>query len=43
MTVRENVHRIVDQLPEEQLEDLLDYLEECRRGRGVERGDSRRD
>jgi hypothetical protein len=26
MTVRENVHQIVDKLPEERLEDLLDYL-----------------
>jgi hypothetical protein len=28
MTVRENVHQIVDALPEEQLEDVLDYLAE---------------
>ena len=28
MTVRENVHHIVDALPEEQLEDVLDYLAE---------------
>jgi hypothetical protein len=28
MTVRENVHRIVDTLPDERLEDVLDYLAE---------------
>ena len=28
MTVRENVHQIVDALPDEQLEDVLDYLAE---------------
>ena len=28
MTVRENVHQIVDALPEERLEDVLDYLAE---------------
>jgi hypothetical protein len=28
MTVRENVHQIVDKLPDERLEDLLDYLED---------------
>jgi hypothetical protein len=28
MTVRENVHQIVDTLPEERLEDVLDYLAE---------------
>jgi hypothetical protein len=26
MTVRENVHQIVDTLPDERLEDVLDYL-----------------
>lgn len=26
MTVRENVHQLVDTLPEERLADLLDYL-----------------
>lgn len=26
MTVRENVHQIIDTLPEDRLEDLLDYL-----------------
>jgi hypothetical protein len=28
MTVRENVHQIVDTLPDERLEDVLDYLAE---------------
>ncbi len=28
MTVRENVHQIVDALPDERLEDVLDYLAE---------------
>jgi hypothetical protein len=28
MTVRENVHKIVDTLPDERLEDVLDYLAE---------------
>jgi hypothetical protein len=28
MTVRENVHQIVDTLPEERLDDVLDYLAE---------------
>jgi predicted transcriptional regulator len=28
MTVRENVHQVVDQLPEDRLEDVLDYLAE---------------
>lgn len=28
MTVRENVHRLIDSLPEERLSDLLDYLAE---------------
>jgi hypothetical protein len=28
MTVRENVHQLVDTLPEERLNDVLDYLEE---------------
>jgi hypothetical protein len=28
MTVRENVHQIVDTLPDERLDDLLDYLAE---------------
>jgi hypothetical protein len=28
MTVRENVHHIVDTLPDEHLEDVLDYLAE---------------
>lgn len=28
MTTRENVHKIVDTLPEEYLEDVLDYLAE---------------
>ena len=28
MTVRENVHQLVDTLPEERLEDVLDYLED---------------
>jgi len=26
MTVRENVHHLIDTLPDEQLEDVLDYL-----------------
>jgi hypothetical protein len=26
MTVRENVHQLVDTLPEERLEDILDYI-----------------
>jgi adenine/guanine phosphoribosyltransferase-like PRPP-binding protein len=26
MTVRENVHQLVDKLPEDRLEDALDYL-----------------
>jgi hypothetical protein len=28
MTVRENVHQLVDTLPDERLEDVLDYLAE---------------
>ncbi|HZU25015.1 MAG TPA: hypothetical protein VFA04_05810 [Bryobacteraceae bacterium] len=28
MTARENVHRIVDALPEDSLADVLDYLED---------------
>lgn len=28
MTVRENVHQIVDKLPDESLDELLDYLAE---------------
>ncbi len=28
MTIRENVHQIVDTLPDERLEDVLDYLAE---------------
>jgi hypothetical protein len=28
MTVRENVHQIVDTLPDQRLEDVLDYLAE---------------
>jgi hypothetical protein len=28
MTVRENVHQIVDALPEERLDDVLEYLAE---------------
>jgi hypothetical protein len=28
MTVRENVHQIVDTLPDERLDDVLDYLAE---------------
>ena len=28
MTVRENVHRVVDMLPEDRLDDVLDYLAE---------------
>ena len=28
MTVRENVHQVVDRLPEDRLEDVLDYLAE---------------
>ncbi len=28
MTVRENVHQIVDMLPEDRLDDVLDYLAE---------------
>jgi hypothetical protein len=28
MTVRENLHQIVDALPEERLDDVLDYLAE---------------
>jgi hypothetical protein len=28
MTVRENVHQLVDTLPEDRLNDVLDYLEE---------------
>jgi hypothetical protein len=28
MTVRENVHQLVDRLPEERLDDVLDYLAE---------------
>lgn len=28
MTVRENVHRIVDALPEERLADVLDFLDQ---------------
>jgi hypothetical protein len=28
MTVRENVHQLVDTLPEDRLEDVLDYLAE---------------
>jgi hypothetical protein len=28
MTVRENLHQIVDTLPDERLEDVLDYLAE---------------
>jgi hypothetical protein len=28
MTVRENVHQLVDILPEDRLDDLLDYLAE---------------
>ncbi len=28
MTVRENLHQIVDALPEERLEEVLDYLAE---------------
>jgi hypothetical protein len=30
MTVRENVHRIIDALPEEHLADVLDYLADLR-------------
>jgi hypothetical protein len=28
MTVRENVHQVVDRLPEDHLDDVLDYLAE---------------
>jgi hypothetical protein len=28
MTIRENVHQLVDTLPEERLNDLIDYLED---------------
>ena len=28
MTVRENLHRLVDTLPEDRLDDVLDYLAE---------------
>jgi hypothetical protein len=30
MSVRENVHQLVDQLPEERLTDALDYLAELK-------------
>jgi predicted transcriptional regulator len=32
MTVRENVHQLVDTLPEERLADVLDYLAELQDG-----------
>jgi len=32
MTVRDNVHQIVDALPEERLADALDYLAELKDG-----------
>ena len=32
MTVRENVHKLVDTLPDRQLEDVLDYLAEIQDG-----------
>lgn len=32
MTVRENVHQLVDTLPEERLVDVLDYLAELQDG-----------
>jgi hypothetical protein len=32
MTVRENVHQLVDTLPEERLADVLDYLTELQDG-----------
>jgi hypothetical protein len=30
MTVRENVHQLVDTLPDERLDDVLDYLADLR-------------
>jgi predicted transcriptional regulator len=35
MTVRESVHELVDTLPEERLEDVLDYLAEINDTDGV--------
>jgi predicted transcriptional regulator len=32
MSARENVHQLVDTLPEEQLDDVLDYLAELQDG-----------
>jgi hypothetical protein len=32
MTVRDNVHQLVDTLPEERLADVLDYLAELQNG-----------
>jgi phage-related protein len=32
MTVRDNVHELVDALPEERLADVLDYLAELQNG-----------
>jgi len=32
MTVRDNVHQLVDTLPEERLADVLDYLAELKDG-----------
>ena len=32
MTVRENVHQIVDKLPDERLDEVLDYLAELSEG-----------